>query len=106
VFFYFPSSQTSAEKDAVMGAFNGMRPCVERSESLNVYDGWAIEEDIPNPNAEGETCKVFMNVLGWESVDKHMAFQASEDFGKNIHHLMGLKDVKANELYHAKLIAA
>ena len=85
-----------------------MRPVVERSESLSVYDGWAVEEEVPNPGpdaGEGEKNKVYVNVVGWVDVEAHMQFQGSEDFQQNIHHLLGIKELKHTELYHVKLHA-
>ena len=109
VFFYFPSTLTNADKDAIMSGVDKMRPVVQRSESLAVYDGWALEEEVPNPGpnaSEGEKSKVYVNVVGWVDVEAHMKFQGSQDFQENIHHLLGLKDMRHTELYHAKLIAA
>ena len=42
-----------------------MRPVMDRSESLSVYDGWALETAVPNPvpNVDGvEKNRVYVNV--------------------------------------------
>ncbi len=91
-----------------MSAVDRMRPYVDRSESLAVYDGWALEE-APNPGPQvtkGEKSKVFMNIVGWVDIDAHMRFQASEGFQQNIPHLLGMKDMQHTELYHVKLYTA
>lgn len=109
VFFYFPSSLTDTGKNDIMASVDKMRPVVERSESLAVFDGWALEEEVPNPGpqaSEGEKSKVFVNLVGWVDVEAHMRFQGSQDFQENIHHLLGIKDMRHTELYHAKLFAA
>jgi len=112
VFFYFPSTLTPPQRETIMTSVEKMRPVIEASEAMGVYDGWALENDIVNPNAaaetegeggEGERCQVFVNLVGWESVDAHMQFQGSEAFGRNIHHLLGVKEMRGTELFHVKL---
>jgi hypothetical protein len=106
VFFYFPSTLAASEKSTIMCSFDKMRPVVARSEALAIYDGWAVETDIPNPGPqaeEGEKCQVFVNLVGWVDVDAHVHFQGSEDFRQNIHHLLELKHMRHTELNHAKL---
>ena len=42
-----------------------------------MYYGWAIEEAEPNPglqDSEGETSKVYINVVGWVVVEGHVRF--------------------------------
>ena len=91
-----------------MSSVDKMRPVMERSEALAVYDGWALEDDVPNPGpqaSDGETSKVYVNLVGWVDVDAHMRFQGSEDFQQNIHHLLGIKDMRHSEFFHVKLHA-
>jgi hypothetical protein len=91
-----------------MSSVDKMRPVMERSEALAVYDGWALEEAVPNPGpqaSEGEESKVYVNVVGWVDVEAHARFQGSEDFQQNIHHMLGIKEMRHTELYHAKLHA-
>ena len=109
VFFYFPSSLTDTGRDDIMASVDKMRPVMDRSESLEVFDGWALEEEVPNPGpqaSEGEKSKVFVNLVGWVDVEAHERFQGSQDFQESIHHIMGIKDMRHTELYHAKLFAA
>ncbi|MCJ1354018.1 MAG: hypothetical protein MMC33_004005 [Icmadophila ericetorum] len=108
VFFYFPSTLTSSDREAIMSLVDKMRPVLERSESIGVYDGWALEEAVFNPGpqaTDGETSQVYVNIVGWVDVDAHMRFQGSEDFQSNIHHLLGIKDIRYTELNHVKLYA-
>lgn len=72
------------------------------------YDGWALEDSVPNPASEAETdtCQVFVNVVGWEDVEAHMRFQGSEDFEANIHHEFGMKEMLHTELFHVSLLTA
>ena len=70
VFFYFSSALGTTEKDAIMSSIEKMRPIMERSESLSVYDGWPVEEEVPNRDPrrakarEGEMCKVYIDAVG------------------------------------------
>lgn len=108
VFFYFPSTLTASDKDFNMSCVDKMRPVMERSEALGVYDGWAMEEAVPKPGpqaSEGETSKVYVNVVGWVDVKAHMRFQGSEDFQQNIHHFMGMKDMRHSQMVHIKFHA-
>lgn len=108
VFFYFPSSLTDADKEEIMASVDKVRPVIERSESLAVFDGWALEEEVPNPGpqaSEGEKSRVFVNMVGWVDVEAHMRFQGSREFEENIHYLLELKDLRHIELYHAKMFA-
>ena len=105
-FFYFPSTLTRSDRDAVMSSVNKMRPVLERSEALAVYDGWALEEAVPNPGphaSEGEKSQVYVNLVGWADVEAHMRFQGSEDFQQNIHHMLSIKEMRHTENYHARL---
>ena len=91
-----------------MASVDKMRPVLDRSESLAVFDGWALEEEIPNPGpqaSEGEKSKVFVNLVGWVDVEAHQRFQGTQDFRENIHYMLGIKEMRHTELYHAKLFA-
>lgn len=115
VFYYFPSPLPEVTKSSIMDSITQLRPVVERSEALTVLDGWAIEEAVPTPRlSKGEPTEnkqesgvkglstVYVNLVGWVDVDAHRRFQASEDFKANIHLLLGIKELKGTEMYHAK----
>lgn len=81
VFFYFPSTLTASDKDFNMSCIDKMQPVMERSEAFGVYDGWAMEDAVLNPGpqaSEGETNKVYVNVVGWVDVDAHMRFREAK----------------------------
>jgi hypothetical protein len=106
VFYYFLSSLTDAQKDAIMSATEKFQPIMERSESLAVFDGWAVEENVPNPASQSgqkEESKVRVNVVGWVDVEAHMRFQQSQDFQENVHQIVGFKEMRHTELYHTQL---
>ena len=61
---------------------------------------------FPGPNAsEREKSQVFVNVVGWVDVEAHMQFQGSKDFQQNIHHMLGIEDMRHTEYFHVKLQA-
>ena len=104
VFYYFPSALKPADRDSIMSSVDKMAPIMARSEALELYDGWALEDEVPNPAADkGEKSQVFVNLVGWVDVEAHMQFQASEDFQLNIHHLLGIKELRHLDVFHAKL---
>ncbi|MCJ1479458.1 hypothetical protein MMC13_008144 [Lambiella insularis] len=102
VFNYFPADLSAPQIASIMTSVDQMRPVMARSESLCVFDAWALQ-DAPVPG-RAERGKVFVNVVGWESVEAHGRMTASEDFTAHIHHLLGITDMLASELYHAKMV--
>ena len=109
VFMYFPSTLSKSEKGTIMSSVDKMRPVMGRSEALGVYDGWSVEDHVPNPGPNASPDKksqVYVNVVGWADVEAHMRVQRSEEFRENIHHLMGIKEIRHSELFHVKLHAA
>lgn len=106
VFFFFPASLTEEDIAGIMASVDKLRPTLERSESLGLFDGWAEEVDIVNPNPDlgGEKSRMWVNVVGWKDVAAHMRMQASEDFAANAHHLMGITSIRGMEMYHTELI--
>ena len=44
-----------------------------------------------------------VNGVGWVDVEAHIRFQGSETLQQNIHHLLGIKELKRMELYHVSL---
>lgn len=104
---YFPSDLSPDYKDAIMFSIDKMRPVMERSTALGVYDGWTLENNvkIPGPDAfEGQESQVYINILGWANIDSHKQFLESEDFQQNKHHMFDIHNVQYVELYHVKLL--
>ena len=108
VFFYFPATLTPEDITGIMANVDKMRPTMERSESLGVFDGWAEETDIENPNPDlgGEKSRVWVNVVGWPDVAAHVRMTQSADFAENIHHLMGITSIRGTDVYHTKMLKA
>jgi heme-degrading monooxygenase HmoA len=60
--------------------------------------GW-VEEDIDIPGTD-EKGKAFVLLVGWTSVEAHQEFANTQAFKDNIHHIMGVKDMKKIEAVH------
>ncbi|KAL8720944.1 MAG: hypothetical protein Q9225_002271 [Loekoesia sp. 1 TL-2023] len=97
VFYHFPRNLAST--DAINESIDKMRPVVERSQALAVFDRWAMknEDDIMAKT------QVYVNLLGWVDVEAHMEFQASDDFKQNVHHLTDIKELQQFEMHHVKV---
>lgn len=87
---YYPSSISSADQD---GHTANMKTVGEKFASIEgfkgVSGGWSVEDDIAyDPSAvsmatEGATAqkaKVFLAVIGWQSVEAHMAGRQTDVF--------------------------
>ncbi|KIX96646.1 uncharacterized protein Z520_07365 [Fonsecaea multimorphosa CBS 102226] len=60
--------------------------------------GWVAEER-EDPKS-GEKARVYVELIGWESVDSHMKFREQQAFKDNIHLLRGAKDLKNLVMVH------
>ncbi|KAL8989514.1 MAG: hypothetical protein Q9177_001615 [Variospora cf. flavescens] len=102
VFLHFPADLPN--KADIMASINKMRPVAARSpEALSLFDGWSMEEHTTN-EADGEEEKIqfYVNLLGWVDVEAHMRFQGSDDFKRNVHHLMDIQEIRRAEMHHVK----
>lgn len=61
--------------------------------------GWVVEE-LDHPKVEGKA-KLWQSLIGWESVDAHMAFRETEAFKSNVH-LMRPDGNKASTMHHVR----
>ncbi|KAL9116294.1 MAG: hypothetical protein Q9187_007183 [Circinaria calcarea] len=96
-YLYFP---VDSDRDAIMSSVDKFRPVLARSEALAVYNGWALEE-VQMRRRKAESFSI-----SWAGLmSKHMRFSNSDDFKKNVHHLLGIKTVRHTESYHITLSA-
>ncbi|KAI4596909.1 hypothetical protein KJ359_004819 [Pestalotiopsis sp. 9143b] len=58
--------------------------------------GFALEE----LEYKGEQCRALVLVLGWDTVEAHHAYRATDDFAKNIPLLRNLPGLKGMEMWH------
>lgn len=60
--------------------------------------GWALEElDLPDGSAKA---KVYIVMIGWESVDSHTKYRDSKTFDMTAHHLVKAKGLVTLQVGH------
>ena len=64
--------------------------------------GWAIEKI----DFKGELCRALAILIGWESVEAHQQYRATEGFGKSISILQGTAGIKGVSVTHVSLTTA
>ncbi|KAL8974622.1 MAG: hypothetical protein Q9197_001134 [Variospora fuerteventurae] len=98
VFLHFPAHLPN--KADIMKSIDKMRPVVARSsEALSLFDEWSMEHGT---NEADEKIQFYVNLLGWVDVEAHTRFQSSDDFKQNVHHLMGIQEIRLAEMHHVK----
>ncbi|KAI4252692.1 MAG: hypothetical protein L6R35_007578 [Caloplaca aegaea] len=103
VFLHFPAHLPN--KADIKKSIDKMRPVVARSsEALSLFDEWSMEEEHPTTDEEAgeEKIQFYVNLLGWVDVEAHTRFQGSEDFKRNVHHLMGIPEIRRAEMHHVR----
>jgi len=91
VTLYFADKSEKGEKDARQ--FTDM--LTKEADGLVALDlGW-IQEEVEYEGAKG---RAMFAVMGWTSVDAHMAFRGSESFKNNVHLLRD--EPKGIEMHH------
>ncbi|KAL9018235.1 MAG: hypothetical protein Q9185_004449 [Variospora sp. 1 TL-2023] len=101
VFLHFPAHLPN--KADIMKSIDKMRPVVaQTSEALSLFDEWSIEH---RTNEAGEKIQFYVNLLGWVDIEAHTRFQSSDDFKQNVHHLMGIQEIRLSEMHHVKFYA-
>jgi hypothetical protein len=97
---YFPSSYTSAEQETFTSRFENF--CLLISETaagfLSFVGGWAEDEyDVPTMMEKG---KLYLALLGWESVKAHKDYAQTPSFKENVHLLREAKQLKHLSVFH------
>ena len=67
-----------------------------------VSSGWILEEVAPSSSTDGEKGHAYINVIGWESKEKHMQFRQTQVFKDNIHLLR--TGTKGLEVHHTSFV--
>ena len=67
-----------------------------------VSSGWIVEKVTHSSLGDGEKGNAYINVIGWESKEKHMQFRETQDFKDNIHLLR--TNAKGLEVHHTAFI--
>ncbi|KAJ4365539.1 hypothetical protein N0V83_008158 [Neocucurbitaria cava] len=95
---YFPPSQSEDEYDTSFNTFRSKCGEIPNVEADGLVGGWAEEKATHEKLGEGVEGKLFAAFVGWPSVEAHMAFRKSEEFGKIIGYLR--TGVKGLNVFH------
>ncbi|OBT45543.1 hypothetical protein VE00_05038 [Pseudogymnoascus sp. WSF 3629] len=105
LFFYFRASLTDEDIAGIDARMDGLRPALESSEMKGVYDGWAEEEDAVFEGAGGEQrCKVWVHVVGWESMEAHERMVKGGEFENSREVVKQMEGLRGMVMFHAKLV--
>lgn len=105
LFYYFRASLTDDDIAGIDARMDGLRPALDSSEIKGVYDGWAEEGDAIFEGAGGEErCKVWVHVVGWESVEAHERTVKGEEFENSREVVKGMEGLRGVVMFHATLV--
>ncbi|KAL9610992.1 MAG: hypothetical protein Q9167_004337 [Letrouitia subvulpina] len=99
VALYFPSTISDSEKSSFEESIQKFKKICE--DHANGYKGFAsgwVVEELEHEEMEGKA-KVYQCLLGWESVEAHLAFRETQEFQDNIY-LMRPSNRKAAKTHH------
>ncbi|KAL9043479.1 MAG: hypothetical protein Q9214_003337 [Letrouitia sp. 1 TL-2023] len=99
VALYFPSTISDSEKSSFEESIQKFKKiCEDHAKDYNGFaSGWVVEE-LEHEEIEGKA-KVYHCLLGWESVEAHLAFRETQEFQDNIY-LMRPSNRKAAKAHH------
>lgn len=97
---HFPTDYSEADQTKFVNDFKKLVSVIE--ENAKTYTasagGW-IEEELTIPGTD-EKSKAYAALIGWTSMEDHLAFRETQAFKDNIHLLRGAKDLKKVEVVH------
>ncbi|CAJ2513047.1 Uu.00g011660.m01.CDS01 [Anthostomella pinea] len=93
---YFASG--TPETDVAQGFVAEFRACGAKGFTGHLSAGW-VREDVVH---EGETRRLFVILCGWESVEAHGAFRATEDSGRLIPKIQALEGLRGRDVFHVR----
>ncbi|KAF2623314.1 hypothetical protein BU25DRAFT_425074 [Macroventuria anomochaeta] len=99
----FPPDITQDAKDAVAGQFQTFKEkALDQCKDVRtVSSGWGLEIDFPVRNSpNGEKGTLFFALIGWGSVDEHMAFRETEAFKENVGLITGMEGYVKLDMFH------
>lgn len=96
---YFSASSSESERSSFESDLNEFATVAEENAEgyKGFLGGWAVEE-LDHPKVEGKA-RLWQSLIGWDSVDAHMAFRETDAFKESVH-LMRPETLKASTLYH------
>ena len=106
---FFPSTITAPERDRISDRFGefhrkALRLC---NAVRGVSSGWGCENDFPiRGEDDGEktaaTGSLFIALIGWGTVDEHMAFRETEEFKENVDLITGMEGCVKLDMFHIR----
>ncbi|KAF1843647.1 uncharacterized protein K460DRAFT_368512 [Cucurbitaria berberidis CBS 394.84] len=92
---YFDPAQSEAEYNASFATFLSEIANIPNVEAKGLVGGWSVETHQHESLGEGVEGKLFAAFVGWPTVEAHMAFRETEEFGKIRGYLRtGVKGIK------------
>ncbi|KAJ9651890.1 hypothetical protein H2198_008854 [Neophaeococcomyces mojaviensis] len=97
---FFPADYSEADQKKFEDDLKKLVAVIEKEAKTYTASagGWVVEEvDIPGTSEKG---KAYQVLIGWQSVEAHLAFRETQPFKDNIHLLRGAKDLKTLAVTH------
>ncbi len=97
---YFPTTYSAEDQKTFHDGMTKFGNAVTEvwKDCKGTTGGWVVEElDLPKSS---EKAKAYVALLGWTSVDAHMAYRETQSFKDNVHLLRGAKDLKDVGMFH------
>lgn len=98
--FFFPTNYSESDQKKFEDDLKKMVAVIEKEATTYKASagGWVVEE-IPIPDTS-DKAKAYTALIGWESVEAHLAFRETQAFKDNIHLLRQAKDLKKLHVVH------
>lgn len=93
---YFESDENGSKADGFESRFDKFIASISGGGFKGAARGWVVEE----VEYKGEKRRAFVGLVGWESVEAHMAFRETEAFRENIPLLR--QEALGMELHHTR----
>jgi quinol monooxygenase YgiN len=96
---YFPIDTTLVQQQAALTRvheFVDITKAAAKGFSGETAVGWVVEDR----EFKGEKVRVLVFVLGWDSVEAHLAYRETESFANSAPLLRGLEGLKGMDAYH------
>jgi hypothetical protein len=86
---FFTSDYPQDEYSSQFSNFRATAAEIPNVEAKGITGGWGVEPHQHENLGDGVDGKLFAAFIGWPSVEAHMEFRKTEDFGKVIPFLRG-----------------
>jgi hypothetical protein len=99
---YFPPGIDDGTMQTVQADWDDFALKALRGPGLcgNITTGWSLENNVPVLDEEGRTSKIFVALIAWPRVEKHMENRELEVFRQNVHKLRELPSLIKMDMFH------